>query len=103
VEELVKGKPELVSVVGGELVVQWYPLQRRRCSRDEHYERSVDALEQLSGLLPFEVSRLAVDQCVDIGRQDCRRLYRRSEDDVDVNTGRKMALQECLEPIAPPG
>ena len=87
-----KGKAELVGVVGGELVVQRHPLQRRRRGRDEYEKRRVDTVEQLSGLPPFEVSRITADQRVGVGRQDRRRLYRRGEDDFDVNAGRGMAL-----------
>jgi hypothetical protein len=38
------------------------------------------------------VGLVAVDQRVDIGRQDCRCLDGRGEDDPDVDTGRWMPL-----------
>jgi hypothetical protein len=40
-----EGETELVGVVGGELVVQWNTLQRRRRGRDEDKKFGVDALE----------------------------------------------------------
>ncbi|WP_158601215.1 hypothetical protein [Haloplanus aerogenes] len=103
VEEFVEGEPELVGVVGGEVVVQRHPLQRGRSGRDEYEKRCVDTVEQLSGLLSFEVGCVAADQRVDVGRQNRRRLYRRGEDDFDVGAGREMALQERLEPVGATG
>ena len=52
----------------------------------------VGAFEQLRGLSPFEVGRVAADQRVDVGRQDRRRLDGWGEDDLDVDAGREVAL-----------
>ncbi|WP_185977404.1 exodeoxyribonuclease VII large subunit [Haloglomus irregulare] len=103
VEKLVEGEAELVGMVGGELIVQRHPLQRGWRGRDEYEKRCVDTVEQLSGLLSFEVGCVTADQRVDVGRQNRRRLYRRGEDDFDVNAGREMALQERPEPVATTG
>ena len=103
VEKLVEGEAELVGMVGGELIVQRHPLQRGWRGRDEDEKCCVDTIEQLSGLLSFEVGCVTVDQRVDVGRQDRRRLDGWGEDDFDVNAGREMAFQERPETVAPTG
>ncbi|MFC7771953.1 hypothetical protein ACFQS5_25030 [Salinirubellus sp. GCM10025899] len=100
-EEFVEREAELMGVVGGELVVQRDTLEWRGSRRDEHEKVHVDPVEQPGGLGAFEVSCIAPQDGLEVGREDRCGLDSRGEHHLDVDPRGEVATDELPKPIGP--
>jgi hypothetical protein len=98
-EQFVEGESELVSVVGGQLIVHRDSAQRRRLGRHEDEKFGVNVLEELFGLLPLEFSCVARHERIEIGRKDRSGFDSRRENDFDIDSWWQMTMDECTKSL----
>jgi hypothetical protein len=98
-EQFVKGEPELVGVIGGQLIVHRDSAQRRRLGRHEDEKFGVNVLEELFGLLAFEFSCVAGHERIEIGRKNRSGFDGWRENDLDIGLRWQMTTNECTKSL----
>jgi len=100
-EQFVKGEPELVGVIGGQLIVHRDSAQRRRLGRHEDEKFGANVLQELFGLLSLEFSCIAGHERIGIGRKDRSGFDSWREDYLGIDSWWQMTIDECSEPVGP--
>jgi hypothetical protein len=98
-EQFVKGEPELVGVIGGQLIVHRDSTQRRRLGRHEDEKFGVNVLEELFDLLPLEFSCIAGHERIGMGRKDRSGFDSWRENDLDIDSWWQMTTDECTKSL----
>jgi hypothetical protein len=100
-EEFVERQPELMGVVGRELVIQRNAIEWCGMRRNEHEKICVDPVEQPGGVFAFEVGYITPQDSLKVCREDGGSLDRWGEHHLDVDPRRQVATDECPKPLGP--